>query len=92
MKILYVTSEANPYAASGGLGDVMGALPITLANDNPDSEVSVIMPLYGHMKNEHRTKLKWVCDITFKLAWRDTGASVYKIQNGKVVYYFLENH
>ncbi|MBR6794645.1 MAG: glycogen/starch synthase, partial [Clostridia bacterium] len=24
MKILYVASEAAPYAASGGLGDVMG--------------------------------------------------------------------
>ena len=30
-KILYVASESNPYAASGGLGDVMGALPIKLA-------------------------------------------------------------
>ena len=30
MKILYVTSEASPYAASGGLGDVMGALPYAL--------------------------------------------------------------
>ena len=92
MKILYVTSEANPYAASGGLGDVMGALPITLAEQNPDAEVSVIMPLYGHMKPEHRKKLTWVTDISFKLAWRDTGAAVYKIQNGRVTYYFLENH
>ena len=92
MKILYVTSEANPYAASGGLGDVMGALPITLANQNPDAEVSVIMPLYGNMKPEHRKNLTWVTDIIFKLAWRDTGASVYKIQNGRVTYYFLENH
>ena len=31
MKILYVTSEANPFAASGGLGDVMGALPSAVA-------------------------------------------------------------
>ena len=27
MKVLFVTSEAAPFAASGGLGDVMGALP-----------------------------------------------------------------
>ena len=27
MKVLYVTSEALPYAASGGLGDVAGSLP-----------------------------------------------------------------
>lgn len=92
MKILYVTSEANPYAASGGLGDVLGALPITVAEDNPDTCVEVIMPLYGSMKDEHRKKLVKVKDITFKYSWRDSGASVYKIQNGKVAYYFIENH
>lgn len=92
MKILYVTSEANPYAASGGLGDVLGALPITVAEDNPDAEVSVIMPLYGSMKEVHRKNLVKVKDISFKYAWRDAGASIFKIQNGKVDYYFVENH
>ena len=92
MKILYVTSEANPYAASGGLGDVLGALPITVAEDNPTAEVSVILPLYGSMKDEHRKNLVKVRDICFRYTWRNTGATVYKIQNGKVTYYFLENH
>ena len=92
-RILYVASESNPYAASGGLGDVMGALPITLAENNPDTEVSVIMPLYTlKMKPEHRINLEKVCDISFKYSWRDSGASVYKIRNGKVDYYFVENH
>lgn len=27
MKILYVASEARPFVKTGGLGDVMGALP-----------------------------------------------------------------
>jgi len=92
MKILYVTSEANPYAASGGLGDVLGALPITVAEDNPDTEVGVVLPLYNTMKEEYRSKLSKVCDISFKYSWRDSGASVYSIKNGKVTYYFVENH
>ncbi len=92
MKILYVTSEANPYAASGGLGDVLGALPITVAADNSDAEVSVILPLYGSMKDEFRKKLVKVTDISFNLAWRRTGASIYKIENKGVTYYFVENH
>ena len=92
MKILYVTSEANPYAASGGLGDVLGALPITVAEDNPDTEVSVIMPLYGSMKEIYRKEMVKVKDISFKYSWRDTGASIFKIQNGKVAYYFVENN
>ena len=92
MKILYVTSEANPYAASGGLGDVLGALPITVAADNPDAEVSVILPLYGTMKENFRKQMVKVADISFKHSWRNTGASVYKIENKGVCYYFLENH
>jgi starch synthase len=92
MKILYVTSEANPYAASGGLGDVLGALPKAVADSDPDSEVGVILPLYDTMKAEFRSNLIKVKDISFKYAWRETGATIYKIQNGSVAYYFVENH
>ena len=45
MKILFVASEATPYAASGGLGDVMGALPKSIVQDNPSAEVGVVVPL-----------------------------------------------
>ncbi len=91
MKVLYVTSEANPYAASGGLGDVMGALPISVA-ENEDMTCEVIMPLYDTMKEVYRKDLELVCDLTFKHSWRDTGASIFKLKNGKVTYYFVENH
>ena len=89
MKILYVTSEANPFAASGGLGDVMGALPISASEEG--LEASVIMPLYDSVKEEHRCKLEKVIDINFKLAWRQTGASIFKIEHQGVTYYFVEN-
>ena len=92
MRILYVSSEANPYAASGGLGDVLGALPITVKEENPDSQVSVILPLYGSIKPEHRMNFVKVKDISFRFGWRNTGASVYKTENKGVSYYFLENH
>ncbi len=91
MKILYVTSEANPFAASGGLGDVLGALPATVASIE-GNECSVIMPLYDTMKPVYREKLEFVCDISFELSWRDTGATIYKLTNNGVTYYFVENH
>ncbi len=91
MKILYVTSEAAPYAASGGLGDVMGALPKT-AKELHDGEVSVIMPLYSTIKKEHREKFEKVADISFRYSWRDTGATIFKTENCGVTYYFVENH
>lgn len=91
MKILYVTSEANPFAASGGLGDVMGALPAAVA-EVEGNECSVILPLYDSLKPEYRQKLELVLDMSFDLSWRHTGASVYKIVHNKVTYYFVENH
>ena len=53
MKLLFVTSEANPYAASGGLGDVMGALPAALA-ESSDNQIGVIMPLYNTVNETYR--------------------------------------
>ena len=91
MKLLFAASEANPYAASGGLGDVMGALPLELSK-NKGYDVSVILPLYDTMKEVYRDQLEKVVDISFNLSWRSTGATIYKIKNGKVTYYFVENH
>jgi len=92
MKILYVASEGAPYSASGGLGDVIGALPKSVAKADPTVKCEVILPLYGNMKPEYRAELEHVTDLTFKLSWRTTGATVYKIENGDVTYYFIENH
>ena len=92
MKILFVASEATPYAASGGLGDVMGALPKSIVQDHPSAEVGVIVPLYDTMKNEYRNELEKVIDISFRFSWRNTGATIYKLNNCGVDYFFVENH
>ena len=92
MKIFYVASEANPFAASGGLGDVMGALPTAITETDTTVNASVIIPLYNTIKNEYRDKLEKVIDISFKLSWRSTGATVYTLKVGGVDYYFVENH
>ena len=44
--ILFVASEANPYAGTGGLGDVIGSLPAALANENSDLDVRVVIPMH----------------------------------------------
>lgn len=92
MKLLYVASEGAPYSASGGLGDVIGALPKSVETLDSGISAEVILPLYGNMRSEHREKLEHVADICFKLSWRTTGASIYKITNESVTYYFVENH
>jgi starch synthase len=44
MKILMAASEAHPYAKTGGLADVVGALPFSLKARGED--VAVALPLY----------------------------------------------
>ena len=48
MKILFATPECAPYVKTGGLGDVSGALPATLAALGHD--VRVLLPAYRNMK------------------------------------------
>ncbi len=92
MKILYVASEAGPFAASGGLGDVMGALPKTVKDSHPDYTVEVALPLYSTMSAVYKDKLVYHSDISFKLSWRNTGARIYTYTECGVTYYFFENH
>ena len=55
MRILLATSEVVPFAKTGGLADVAGALPGFLETENVD--VVVIMPLYGQV-NKGKFKIK----------------------------------
>ncbi|MEW5795742.1 MAG: glycogen synthase GlgA [Candidatus Zixiibacteriota bacterium] len=49
LRILMAASEAGPYARTGGLGDVMGALPAALGALG--HEVKVVMPRYSSISN-----------------------------------------
>jgi len=49
MKLLFACSEASPFAKTGGLGDVMGALPHALSKIR-GNEVCVILPFYHSIK------------------------------------------
>ncbi len=56
MNIVLVTSEAFPYAKTGGLADVAAALPKALAESG--HQVAVIMPCYPQVFKDKYTKLK----------------------------------
>jgi starch synthase len=55
VKILMVTPEMAPLARTGGLGDVLEALPSALQGRGHD--VSVVMPLYRSVKENAAIKL-----------------------------------
>ena len=50
MKILFVASEVDPFAKTGGLADVAAALPKALAALGHD--VRIVMPLYRQVNRE----------------------------------------
>ena len=53
-KILFAGAEVMPFAASGGLGDVLGSLPAALKAAGNDVDVRVAMPLYSIIPEKYR--------------------------------------
>ena len=89
MKVLFVTSEAEPFAKTGGLGDVAGSLPRDLKNLEVD--VSVIMPYYKEIKEKYNDKLYFVKWFTVSVGWRDQYCGLFQYEFEGVKYYFIDN-
>ena len=89
-KILFVGAEAMPFAATGGLGDVLGSLPAALAATG-DADVRVVLPLYDALSNEWRRQLKAEAVFTVPLSWRRQYCGVYSLVKDGVTYYFIDN-
>ena len=89
MKILFAASEAYPFAMSGGLADVAGALPKALRNRFVGCRV--VMPLYGTVSEEMRSKMKFITHITVPVAWRRQYCGVFEAHVDGVIYYLLDN-
>ena len=65
-KILFVGAEAMPFAATGGLGDVLGSLPAALAQSDEDIDVRVVLPLYGQVSSAWREQMTKQAEFTVK--------------------------
>lgn len=89
MKVLFATSEASPFLKTGGLGDVLGALPKAVAAEGVDARV--IMPLYSDIPHTLRSQLEFIDNFHVTISWRKTYCGVFKSQVGKVTYYFIDN-
>ena len=87
MRILYASPEATPFAKSGGLADVAGALPKALVRDGVDARV--IMPLYGDLG--FRDHLEYVTNYSVPVGWRSQYCGLFTAQWDGVTYYFLDN-
>ena len=89
--VAFIGSECYPFVKTGGLGDVMYALPKMLAKQNCD--VKVILPRYGCIPWEYQEKMVYVGSFDMDLC--SDGRSFYVgimeyVWDG-VVYDFIDN-
>lgn len=89
MKVLYVTSEALPFMASGGLGDVAGSLPQALRKRLIGCRV--VMPLYDTIKQELKDKMTFITNISVPVAWRRQYCGIFQAKHEGVIYYLIDN-
>ena len=88
-KVLFAAFEASPFIKTGGLGDVSGALPAHLKNDEFDARV--ILPLLSSIPEEYRSKMKYITNYEVPLGWRSQYCGLFTLRKGGVMYYFLDN-
>ncbi len=80
MKVLFVGAECSPFIKTGGLADVLGALPKAIGN------VDVIMPAYKGILDRLNTE-----DIkVFHVRELNRKAEVHLYHKGSTSYYFVK--
>ena len=90
LKVLFVASECSPFARTGGLGDVVGALPVALHRRGID--VRIVMPLYAGLPWRQLERLEGSLGVPiwFGTAW--SGIRMGHLPRSQVPVYFLEYH
>lgn len=89
MKVLFVASEALPFIASGGLGDVAGSLPQALRKRLIGCRV--VMPLYATIPQEMRDSMHFIASLSVPVAWRRQYCGIFEAKANGVTYYLLDN-
>lgn len=89
MKVLFAASECVPFVKTGGLADVVGALPPVLKARGVD--VRVIMPLYSEIPEHYRAQMEHLVHFEVDLGWRTQYCGVESLTYQGVIYYFVDN-
>lgn len=89
MKVLFVTSEAEPYISSGTLGQFSCSLPFSLRQRLIGCRV--VMPLYDDIPQELKDNMKFVTSLSVPVSWRRQYCGVFEARYNGVIYYFIDN-
>jgi starch synthase len=83
-----IAPEAEPFAKTGGLGDVLWSLPKALSEQ---AEVRVIIPKYQIIPEQYKDRMEFLGYTYVNLNWRSQYCGVFKLVLGNVTYYFIDN-
>lgn len=89
MRVLMVSSEANPLAKTGGLADVVYALSKELVSSK--QEVAIVMPLYGTMFKDINYPIRQIASFDVILGWRNQRANLFTTLIDGITYYLIDN-
>jgi len=89
MNVLFAASECAPFVKTGGLGDVIGALPLSLTEEG--ANVSVILPKYGDLAQVYKDQMQWIKSIEVPVGWRSKFCAIEKYDYQGITIYFLDN-
>lgn len=88
-KIMFVASEAVPFIKTGGLADVVGALPKCF--DKEYFDVRVIIPKYQCMKEEFKNQLQYVAHFYMDIGYRNEYVGILELEYEGIHFYFIDN-
>ena len=89
IKVLFVATEATPFIKTGGLADVMGALPKELQKQG--IEAALVLPKYPSVAEAYGKELKTVYTGRMNLAWRNQYIGVESLLKNGMPVYFIDN-
>lgn len=89
LKVLFAAPECYPFAKSGGLGDVVGALPKAFPKDEVD--IRVILPKYACIPEKYSKEFKLLDIFYVTIGRTDQYVGIQKYRMDGVTYYFLDN-
>ena len=92
MKIAMVASEAAPFVKTGGLGDVMQALPAELSKIK-GNEIALFLPYYKKIKQDSTIEVESLGSFYMELSWRESYVGIFRLKTRrkKLQVYFIDN-
>ena len=89
IKVLFVSFEALPFVKTGGLADVVAALPRSLNHDK--YEIKTVLPLLKKIKEKYYDNLEYVDHIYINSGVIREEANIYRYWLDGLEYLFIEN-